>query len=86
MQRLSCERYPCHFPEQDCAFCYCPFYPCQESRTGGRWEEREWSCRDCVLVHRSEVSEMMLDALLRGEEMGEVWRRVERLLLSREVV
>jgi hypothetical protein len=29
---------------------------------------------------------MMLDALLRGEEMGEVWRRMERLLLSREVV
>jgi Zn-finger protein len=40
----------------------------------------EWSCRSCVLVHRPEVAEMIVDALLRGEEMGVVWRRMERLL------
>jgi len=39
-----------------------------------------WSCRDCILVHRADVAEMMMDALLGGEEIREVWRRVERLL------
>jgi threonine-phosphate decarboxylase len=80
MQRLSCERYPCHFLGQDCAFCYCPFYPCQERRTGGRLEGVEWSCRDCLLVHRADIAEMVMDALLSGEEIREVWMRVEKML------
>jgi threonine-phosphate decarboxylase len=80
MQRLSCERYPCHFPQQDCAFCYCPFYPCHDGRIGGRMEGGEWSCRDCILVHRIDVAEMMMDALLSGEEIRVVWGRVERVL------
>ena len=31
----ECEFYPCHFEGQYCDFCYCPFYPCGDSSTGG---------------------------------------------------
>ncbi len=80
MERLNCERYPCHFPEQDCAFCFCPFYPCMDSRTGGRSQEGEWSCCACVLIHRPEVAAMIMDALLSGEAPASAWTRLERLL------
>ena len=26
--RNTCQYYPCHFHNQDCTFCFCPFYPC----------------------------------------------------------
>jgi threonine-phosphate decarboxylase len=29
----ECNYYPCHFESQDCTFCFCPFYPCQDGRT-----------------------------------------------------
>lgn len=31
---LGCEHYPCHFEGQDCTFCFCPFYPCEDGRLG----------------------------------------------------
>ena len=33
----ECEFYPCHYEGQYCDFCYCPFYPCGDSSTGGEW-------------------------------------------------
>jgi Zn-finger protein len=80
MRRLSCDKYPCHFPEQDCAFCFCPFYPCLEERTGGRAEAGDWCCERCNLIHLPEVAETVMDGLVQGRGLIEVWRRVERLL------
>ncbi|HCX89553.1 MAG: hypothetical protein COW04_13340 [Deltaproteobacteria bacterium CG12_big_fil_rev_8_21_14_0_65_43_10] len=41
---------------EDCTFCYCPFYPCGEESTGGKWIRGAiWSCEDCNWIHRSEV-------------------------------
>ncbi|MDD2835734.1 MAG: cysteine-rich small domain-containing protein [Methanothrix sp.] len=80
MQRLNCESYPCHFPDQDCSLCFCPFYPCKDSRTGGREVDGAWSCQSCRIIHMSNVAEMVLDALMRGESIGAVWKNLEALL------
>ncbi len=80
MQRLNCEKYPCHFPEQDCAFCFCPFYPCMDPRTGGRIEGDVWSCEGCTSIHRPGVSEILMDALMQGEDLSQAWKKLERLL------
>lgn len=82
MQRLSCDRYPCHFPDQDCTFCFCPFYPCEDERTGGHFVDvsGEWCCEGCTIVHRKEVAEMIMDALLRGEEVEQIWEEVAKKL------
>jgi Zn-finger protein len=81
MRRINCERYPCHFPLQDCSLCFCPFYPCMDETTGGRVDESgEWSCQDCFVVHCPDVSAMIVDALMIGETISEAWKKVERLL------
>ncbi len=80
MKRVNCERYPCHFPEQDCTLCFCPFYPCKDERTCGRLHEGQWSCEGCKIVHRSEVAEMVMDALMNGEALSSVWNKVEKFL------
>ena len=54
---LSCEYYPCHSHTQNCMFCYCPFYPCGEGSTGGKWikDKGVWSCEDCDWIHNDEI-------------------------------
>ena len=44
----ECEFYPCHWDGQYCDFCYCPFYPCGDSSTGGEWIKGKnvWNCKD----------------------------------------
>jgi Zn-finger protein len=81
MQRLNCERFPCHSPDQDCSLCFCPFYPCGDPRTGGRkLDDETWSCQSCLIIHRPDIAEMILDCLMRGESLEEVWiKLVERL-------
>lgn len=56
---LGCEYYPCHSHPQNCTFCYCPFYPCGEGSTGGKWikEKGVWSCEDCEWIHSDEAVE-----------------------------
>lgn len=53
----ACEYYPCHSHPQNCAFCYCPFYPCGEGSTGGYWikEKGVWSCQNCEWIHKDET-------------------------------
>jgi len=80
MQRLNCEKYPCHFPDQDCALCFCPFYPCMDPRTGGGLEGEVWSCRDCTLVHIPSVSNMIMDALMADQSPSELWKRLVAML------
>ena len=79
--RLNCEYYPCHFEGQDCTFCFCPFYPCEDNRTGGEFVQRStggevWSCAGCRLIHESEVADNVLKALMKGRKIKEVWNIV----------
>lgn len=80
----SCEYYPCHFEGQDCTFCFCPFYPCKDERTGGQWVEssgggKVWSCLYCEMVHRPEIVDDMLSVLtekgINEESVKEAWKK-----------
>jgi len=55
----------CHYPNlEDCTFCFCPFYPCGDKSTGGRWtEDAIWSCKDCSWIHRTEVASKVLEGM-----------------------
>lgn len=55
-ENRECDFYPCHYDGQYCDFCYCPFYPCGDSSTGGNWIKGKgvWNCKDCVWIHTPE--------------------------------
>ena len=80
MQRLNCENFPRHTLEQDCSLCFCPFYPCRDERTGGREKDGSWCCADCLIIHRTNVAEMVVDALMEGQSIPLVWKTLEELL------
>jgi len=44
---------------KNCKFCYCPFYPCVEGSTGGKWikDKGVWSCEDCEWIHNDDTVE-----------------------------
>lgn len=58
----SCSSYPCHKDLEDCTFCYCPYYPCEDFSSGGRYltiydgtgKHKIWDCTQCVLPHKKE--------------------------------
>jgi histidinol-phosphate aminotransferase len=55
----ECSFRPCHFEGQDCRICFCPFYPCLDNLTGGKYVRgrlggKVWSCADCTWIHRKE--------------------------------
>lgn len=64
----SCEYYPCHECENEsqyCDFCYCPFYPCGDGSTGGKWIKNKgvWSCEDCEWIHQKNTVECIRKGL-----------------------
>jgi threonine-phosphate decarboxylase len=77
--RVDCEYYPCHFKGQDCTFCFCPFYPCEDTRTGGKLISKStggtvWSCIDCRLIHDGKIAEKVLEALIKNKKIKDVWK------------
>ena len=88
--RKTCEYYPCHFEGQNCTFCFCPFYPCEDERTGGKWIQssrggKVWSCVDCHLVHKTEIAQQILDCLMQEGDTDELvkvaWKKVMEPIL-----
>jgi histidinol-phosphate aminotransferase/threonine-phosphate decarboxylase len=88
--RKTCEYYPCHFEGQNCTFCFCPFYPCENEKTGGKWIQssrggRIWSCVDCHLVHKKEIAQKILDCLMQEGDTDELvkvaWKKVMEPIL-----
>ena len=65
----SCDYHPSHFEGQDCTFCYCPFYPCEDTDLGdfivGRRGNRIWNCSDCLFIHRTPVVKFVLSEIER---------------------
>lgn len=56
----ECSYYPCHFENQDCSLCFCPFYPCLIYKLGGEITVSStgnyvWSCKNCSWIHRKDV-------------------------------
>ena len=79
--RIDCEYYPCHFEGQDCTFCFCPFYPCENTRTGGELLHRStggtvWSCAGCKIIHQGHIAEKVLKELMNAKKTNEAWKRV----------
>lgn len=61
----ECEYYPCHYDGQYCDFCYCPFYPCGDSSTGGEWIKGKnvWNCKECMWLHEKDSVECLREPL-----------------------
>ena len=61
----ECEFYPCHYDGQYCDFCYCPFYPCGDSSTGGEWIKGKgvWNCKECYWLHDKDAVECLREPL-----------------------
>ena len=83
--RKTCEYYPCHFEGQNCTFCFCPFYPCENECTKGKWitssgGSKVWSCIDCHIVHNKEIARKILDTLMQEGDADELvkiaWKKV----------
>lgn len=79
--RIDCEYYPCHFAGQDCTFCFCPFYPCENTKTGGEVLHRStggtvWSCAGCDLIHDGHIADKVLKELMGGKKIKDVWKLV----------
>jgi len=82
---LECDYYCCHFEDQDCTFCFCPFYPCEDERTGGQWIDSSsgghvWSCLYCNVIHKPEVVDGLIAIFTkegRGKEsLEKAWKNV----------
>lgn len=60
----ACEYNPCHFTGQDCTFCFCPFYPCNDTDLGseliGKRGQKVWNCTDCLFIHRTPVCRFII--------------------------
>lgn len=76
----DCEYFPCHYPGQDCTFCFCPFYPCLDDRFGGYVQSRRggqvWSCIHCILPHKPEAVDDIVAMRDAGREMGDIFDAV----------
>ncbi len=83
--RKTCEYYPCHFEGQNCTFCFCPFYPCVNECTKGKWitssgGSKVWSCIDCHIVHNKEIARKIHTTLMQKGDADELvkisWKKV----------
>jgi len=54
----DCPYHPAHFTHQDCSWCYCPFFPCNDKALGCEVQTKHgavWDCSDCLFIHRTDV-------------------------------
>jgi Zn-finger protein len=65
-KQVQCKYYPCHIDLEDCTFCYCPYYPC-EDETLGDWLEslndKIWDCSYCTWIHQVETVSQIYDLI-----------------------
>ena len=80
----DCDFYPCHFDGQYCDFCYCPFYPCGDSSTGGAWIKGKnvWNCKECNWLHSKEAVEYLREPLENILEEVEDLKTKKKTLLK----
>lgn len=82
----DCDYLPCHKHMEACDFCYCPFYPCGESSTGGKWikDKNVWDCVGCMWIHKEKVDNCIregIDGILK--EVDDLNIKKEELLRVR---
>jgi len=58
MIKQDCPYYPCHKGLEDCTYCYCPLYPCNDEALG-KWiknkDKKIWDCSDCTIFHKKKM-------------------------------
>jgi Uncharacterized protein containing a Zn-finger-like domain len=88
---LECPSYPCSLIMESCKYCYCPFYPCKDFRTGGEYLQTKvgyllWSCKNCVVIHRKEVADLIdLDQNEQNEEIKIIaWKRISHWMVNND--
>jgi len=64
----KCAYFPCHSNLEDCTFCFCPLYPCEDVSRGGYWlisdkieGGKVWACEKCVWIHTKENVKNILE-------------------------
>ncbi|MBN1800359.1 MAG: hypothetical protein JW891_02575 [Candidatus Lokiarchaeota archaeon] len=88
----DCNYLPCHDAIQDCTFCYCPFYPCNDPDVGGReiissrTGQSVWSCSQCTFNHEAKNAEKILDGLIKLNEDFNLISRKELLSLKKRII
>lgn len=60
MIKKECKYYPCHEKLEDCTYCYCPVFPCYDTKLGREiihdtLREPCWDCSPCDLFHQAKV-------------------------------
>ncbi|WP_406661541.1 aminotransferase class I/II-fold pyridoxal phosphate-dependent enzyme [Methanolobus sp. ZRKC3] len=85
--RENCDYYPCHFHGQDCTFCFCPFYPCDDERTGGKLIDsaaggKVWSCEFCNLLHQAHNAKKVLEALMNEGDTDENVKKAWKIVIE----
>lgn len=87
---FQCDYYPCHAKGENCTFCYCPFYPCGDSSTGGKWikEKGVWSCESCNWIHEDKTVNCIMEKFPKiVNEVDDLKKRKKELLkLRRECI
>ncbi len=67
----TCKYNPCHEGGQNCSFCYCPFYPCNDEDLGrfikNKKGELVLDCSPCLFCHNDDVVEY---SFKRFKELG----------------
>lgn len=86
----ECEYYPCHEEGENCTFCYCPFYPCGDSSTGGKWirDKGVWSCEACTWIHEDKTVQCIMKKFPEiVKEVSDLKKKKRELLkLRRECI
>jgi len=61
----ACCFYPCHDIDklEDCVFCYCPKYPCEQLEYGKYLKNGIWDCSNCTWIHKKEIVDNIFDFL-----------------------
>lgn len=88
-KRISCQYYPCHFNGQDCTFCYCPYYPCLDERTKGKFilkkESKIWDCSNCEIIHFPKISSKLTYEIMNEKNIDEIWKKIIDPLLKKKI-
>ena len=89
MLNKKCKYYPCHEGLEDCTYCYCPIFPC-EDETLGKWikngKKKIWDCSNCIIFHKRKfVKAFRRNCLMRKIEEEKKYGRKNRHRGEKEV-
>lgn len=61
----ACKYYPCHKKEelQDCTYCYCYLFPCEDPSRGKYLKNGWWDCHTCTYPHNKERVDKIMNFL-----------------------